>query len=657
MSAKLYDESKISVLKGLEPVRLRPGMYTHTNNPLHIFQEVIDNSADEVLSGYGNQITVRAFKDGSIEVEDKGRGIPVGLHPIEKIPVVELVFTQLHAGGKFNKLDVENSYRFSGGLHGVGVSVTNALSTRLEVAVKREGSIYFVRFESGKVTQRVSKVGTCNKGDTGTRVRGWPDPQFFDSPSVPLKDLKEIIRAKATLLKGVEFVYEEEQKDGSFYTERFLFENGITQYLKEKAEGTYDEALFFSGQKFANPDAESFAEGEGAEYAICFSEESSCVKESFVNLIPTPQGGTHEAGLKDGIFSAVKAFMEANNLTQKGLKITSDDVCGKMNFVLAAKVLDPQFQGQVKEKLSSRDAVKLLSWATRDPFEIWLGDHPELGRRIADIANRAASARQRSAQKVERRKSSSVATLPGKLTDCESDDLERREVFLVEGDSAGGSAKMGRDKETQAILPLRGKVLNSWETPKDRLFANKEIHDISVAIGVDAHQPGDPVDLSGLRYNRVCILSDADVDGSHIQVLLLTLFYKHFPELVRRGHIYISQPPLYRIDAPAMGKTKPARKIYCLDDQEKDIAIEKMTIEGVQRNKISVSRFKGLGEMSAEQLWETTLNPDTRKLIQMKTDDFDGPVFVDINKLMSRTEAGSRKELLEIRGNEFDTDD
>lgn len=657
MSSKLYDESKISVLKGLEPVRLRPGMYTHTNNPLHIFQEVIDNAADEALSGYGGQILVRAFRDGSIEVEDKGRGIPVGPHPIEKVPVVELVFTQLHAGGKFNKTDVDNSYRFSGGLHGVGVSVTNALSTRLDVTVKRDGGIHFIQFENGRVAQKVSKVGNCSKSETGTLVRGWPDPQFFDSPTVPLKDLKEIIRAKATLLKGVEFIYEEEQRDGTFHSERFLFEDGITQYLKEKADGTYDETLFFSGQKFANGDADSFAEGEGAEYALCFSEDSAVVKESFVNLIPTPQGGTHEAGLRDGIFSAVKAFMEANNLTQKGLKITSEDVCGKMNFILAAKVLDPQFQGQVKEKLSSRDAVKLLSWATRDPFEIWLGEHPELGRKIAEIANRAASARQRSAQKVERKKSSSVATLPGKLTDCESDDLDSREVFLVEGDSAGGSAKMGRDKETQAILPLRGKVLNSWETPQDRLFANKEIHDISVAIGVDAHNPGDQIDLSGLRYNRICILSDADVDGSHIQVLLLTLFYKHFPELVRRGHIYISQPPLYRIDAPSIGKSKPARKIYCLDDEEKDIAIEKLTMEGASKQKISVSRFKGLGEMSAEQLWETTLNPDTRKLIQMKTEDFDGPVFYEINKLMARSEASSRKELLEIRGNEFDTDD
>lgn len=650
-----YDESQIEVLKGLEPVRLRPGMYTRTINPLHIFQEVVDNAADEALSGYGGKIYVRCHQDGSIEIEDEGRGIPVGPHPKEKLPVVELVFTKLHAGGKFNKVDEDNAYRFAGGLHGVGVSVTNALTTRLEVEVFRDKASHTIVFEGGKVATKLSSKPVARK-QTGTRVRGWADPQFFDSPKVPIKELREIIRAKATLLRGVEFVFCVEEKDGSWEETSYLFENGLSEYLLQQFPDGEEADLFFANEKFNDGDNESFARGEGAEYALCFSEDSASVKESYVNLIPTPLGGTHDAGMRDGIFNAVKAFMDANNLNQKGLKVTSDDVCSRMNYVVAAKVLDPQFQGQTKDRLSSREAVKLLSWACKDPFDLWLGEHPEKGKKIAEMALKAAAARQRSSQKIEKKKSSSVATLPGKLTDCETDDFERREVFLVEGDSAGGSAKMGRDKETQAILPLRGKVLNSWETPADRLFANKEIHDIAVAIGIDPHSVGDKVDFNTLRYNRVCILSDADVDGSHIQVLLLTLFYKHFPELVRRGHVYISQPPLFRVDTPQQGKGRPGKKIYCLDEQEKEVVAEKLRLEGFKSEQISVSRFKGLGEMNAEQLWETTLNPDTRKLTQMRTEDFTGDVFQALHKLMGKSEAAARKDLLEARGNEFDAD-
>jgi len=652
---KTYDESDIRVLKGLEPVRARPGMYTRTDNPLHIMQEVLDNATDEALSGNGKKITVRSYLDGSIEVQDQGRGIPVGMHPTEGLPVVELVFTKLHAGGKFNKVDADSSYRFSGGLHGVGVSVTNALSTRLEVEVRRDGAVSAIAFSGGEVIEPVKRTGKCEKSDTGTRVRAWPDVSFFDSGIVPTKDLRELVRSKATLLKGVEFIFAKETSDGVFEEQSYLYENGITQYLKERMDCEEYE-LFFASEKFAPETQESIAKGEGAEYAICFSEAGATVRESYVNLIPTTLGGTHEAGLRDGIFTAVRNFIESNNMALKGLKVTSEDVCSNLSYILAAKVLDPQFQGQIKEKLNSRDAVKLVSWSIKAPFELWLADNIEAARKIADMAIRAAQARQKSAQKIERKKSSGVATLPGKLTDCETDDLDAREVFFVEGDSAGGSAKMGRDKECQAVLPLRGKVLNSWETAADQLLANKEIHDIAVAIGVDPHTPSENPDMTGLRYKRICILSDADVDGSHIQVLLLTLFYKHFPELIRQGLIYIAQPPLFRIDVAAAGKGKPARKFYCLDQEELDITLEKLQLEGVKDTSINVSRFKGLGEMSPEQLWETTLNPDTRRLVRMQTEDFSGEVFTALNKLMAKKEAHSRRTLLEDFGDRFESE-
>lgn len=652
---KTYDESDIRVLKGLEPVRARPGMYTRTDDPLHIMQEVLDNATDEALSGNGKKIVVRAFLDGSVEIQDEGRGIPVGIHPTEGVPVVELVFTKLHAGGKFNKADADSSYRFSGGLHGVGVSVTNALSTRLEVEVHRDGAIHTIAFSGGEVIEPVARKGKCEKSDTGTRVRAWPDSSFFDNGTVPLKDLRDLVRSKATLLKGVEFVFCREITPGAFDEQSFLYENGITQYLKEQLEGSESD-IFFSGEKFSPETQESIAKGEGAEYAICFSEAGSKVRASYVNLIPTTLGGTHDAGLRDGIFTAVRNFIDANNMAHKGLKVTSEDVCSNLSYVLAAKVLDPQFQGQIKEKLNSRDAVKLVSWSIKAPFEFWLADNVDTAKKIAEMAIRAAQARQKSAQKIERKKSSGVATLPGKLTDCETDDLDAREVFFVEGDSAGGSAKMGRDKECQAILPLRGKVLNSWETAADQLLANTEIHDIAVAIGVDPHAPTDKPDMTGLRYKRICILSDADVDGSHIQVLLLTLFYKHFPELIRQGLIYIAQPPLFRIDVAAAGKGKPARKFYCLDEDELRITLEKLQLEGLKDSSYSVSRFKGLGEMSPEQLWETTLNPDTRRLVRMQTEDFTGEVFTALNKLMGKKEAHSRRALLEDFGDRFESE-
>ena len=513
------------MLKGLEPVRQRPGMYTRTEHPLHIIQEVLDNAADEALAGFGKHIQVTLHADSSVTVEDDGRGIPVGLHPEEKAPVVELVFTRLHAGGKFDKKG-GGAYAFSGGLHGVGVSVTNALSKRLELVVWREALAHRMVFANGDVLEPLVLAPELNRKKSGTRVRVWPDTGFFDSGAIPVNELMHLLRSKAVLMAGVKVTLINE-KTGD--TRTWQYEDGLAGYLSEALQGLELRVPMFQGAQFALAEHESFAEGEGAQWVVVWADEGNVVRESYVNLIPTPAGGTHESGLREGLFSAVKGFAELHSLLPKGVKLLPEDVFARASFVLSAKVLDPQFQGQIKERLNSRDAVRLVGGFVRTSLDLWLNSNVEYGKKLAELAIRQAQARAKSAQKVEKRKSSGVAVLPGKLTDCESSDSARTEVFLVEGDSAGGSAKMGRDKEFQAVLPLRGKVLNAWEVDRDRLFANNEIHDIAVAIGVDPHGPKDSPDLSGLRYGRICILSDADVDGSHIQVLLLTLFYKHFP--------------------------------------------------------------------------------------------------------------------------------
>ncbi|MEI2416089.1 DNA topoisomerase IV subunit B [Orrella sp. JC864] len=647
MATSRYTESSIRVLKGLEPVRQRPGMYTRTENPLHILQEVIDNAADEALGGNGRQILVTQHGDGSVSVEDDGRGIPVGMHPEENAPVVELVFTRLHAGGKFDKQG-GGAYAFSGGLHGVGVSVTNALASRLEVVVWRDGGTHRIVFAGGDVAEPLAPYPEGGRKKSGTRVRVWPDARYFDSPAIPQAELAHLLRSKAVLLPGVKVVLRNE-KSGESRT--WLYEQGLRGYLTEALAGAELMIPLFEGEQYAGPDHETFAEGEGAQWVVAWSDEGNVVRESYVNLIPTPAGGTHEAGLRDGLFGAVKAFAELHGLLPKGVKLLPEDVFARASFVLSAKVLDPQFQGQIKEKLNSRDAVRLVSGFARTALDLWLNQHVDYGRKLAELAIRQAQARARSAQKVEKRKSSGVAVLPGKLTDCESSDASRTEIFLVEGDSAGGSAKMGRDKEFQAILPLRGKVLNAWEVDRDRLFANNEIHDIAVAIGVDPHGPEDSVDLSGLRYGRVCILSDADVDGSHIQVLLLTLFYKHFPRLVEQGHVYVARPPLYRVDVPAQGK-KPPRKLYCLDDGELEAVEDKLRKEGVREGAWSISRFKGLGEMSPTQLWETTMNPDTRRLLPVGYGEMDRQDTTRMfEMLMGKGESAQRRAWLEEKGN------
>ncbi len=647
-----YSESSIRVLKGLEPVRQRPGMYTRTDNPLHVIQEVLDNSADEALAGHGKKIRVTLHADASVSLEDDGRGIPFGLHPQENAPVIELVFTRLHAGGKFDK-GKGGAYSFSGGLHGVGVSVTNALATRLEATSYRDGKVARMVFAGGEVVEPLQiRPAADGERRSGTSVRVWPDGKYFETSTIPLPELLHLLRSKAVLMPGVTVTLTTEK---TRETQTWIYKGGLRDYLTQGLNA--DPVIpLFEGESYADAAHESFAEGEGAQWCVAFTEDGHPLRESYVNLIPTSAGGTHESGLRDGLFTAVKSFIELHALLPKGVKLLPEDVFARASYVLSAKVLDPQFQGQIKERLNSRDAVRLVSGFVRPALELWLNQHVEYGRKLAELAIKAAQVRQRAGQKVEKRKGSGVAVLPGKLTDCESRDLAHNEVFLVEGDSAGGSAKMGRDKESQAVLPLRGKVLNTWEVERDRLFANTEIHDIAVAIGVDPHGPNDKPDMSGLRYGKVCILSDADVDGSHIQVLLLTLFFRHFPKLVENGNVYVARPPLFRVDAPARGK-KPASKAYALDDGELTAILDKLRKEGVRENAWSISRFKGLGEMNAEQLWDTTLNPDTRRLLPVRLGSIDfGQTESLITKLMGKGEAAARRELMELHGDAVEVD-
>ena len=647
-----YQESSIRVLKGLEPVRQRPGMYTLTDNPLHIIQEVIDNASDEILAGFGTKITLTRHADASITVEDDGRGIPTGIHPTEGVPTVELVFTQLHAGGKFDKTS-GGAYTFSGGLHGVGVSVTNALSLSMDVTVWREGQEFDIGFEGGEVVRPLSaKKSPKAKSATGTRVTCRPDPKYFDSAEIPGASLVRLLKSKAVLLPGASVTYVNEVNGTD---QHWKYDGGLKEYLLAEV---VDPAVVpaFEAEGWADETTEGFAAGEGAAWVVLWTTEGGLTRESFVNLIPTPAGGTHEAGLRDGLFGAMKAFMEAHGLMTKGVKLLAEDVFARASFVLSCKALDPQFQGQTKEKLTSRDALRLVSGFVRPQFEYWLNDHVEDGKKLAELVIDQAKKRQRQAQKVEKKKGTTVAVLPGKLTDCESTDLSRNELFLVEGDSAGGTAKQGRDKECQAILPLRGKILNTWEVENDRIFASQVIHDIAVAVGVDPHKPGEDADLKGLRYGKICILADADVDGSHIQVLLLTLFYRHFPSLIEQGHVYIVQPPLFRVDVPKV-RNKPAKNIYCLDDKELARTLAKLKKDGLSEEKLVISRFKGLGEMMEEQLSETAFRPDTRRLLPVTMGDVErASTDAVMSLLMAKGEAAGRREWMELHGDDVEVD-
>jgi topoisomerase-4 subunit B len=648
-----YDEQSIKVLKGLEPVRARPGMYTRTDSPLHIIQEMIDNAADEALGGHAKHITVTVHKDDSVTVEDDGRGIPVGPHPVEKAPTVEVVFTRLHAGGKFDKKG-GGAYAFSGGLHGVGVSVTNALSKRLEVRVTREGAVHEIAFEGGETVSKLKKTGKAGPRESGTALRAWPDPKYFDTGKVPRRELEALLRAKAVLLPGLKVTL---QDDGGKKQE-WLYAGGLAAYLQERLEGLdgYVSPVF-AGESFVGADDDNYAQGEGAAWAIAWAEAGG-EGESFVNLIPTALGGTHEAGLRNAIYESIKEFCEHHELLTRGLSLQSEDAWKPVRYVLSARILDPQFQGQTKERLSSREAVKLIASRVKDSLDAWLNANVEEGKKIAQLAISAATARQKAGKVVEKKKGSGVAVLPGKLTDCESQDMTRNEVFLVEGDSAGGSAKQGRDRQYQAILPLKGKVLNTFEVDAKELYANTEVHDIAVALGIDPHEPSAPdAVLENLRYGKVIIMADADVDGAHIQTLLLTLFYKHFPKLIEKGHVFVAQAPLYVIRIAPQGKSKVERRLYALDELEREQILEKLRDENVRDSAIHIGRFKGLGEMNPDQLKETTMNPDTRRLIEMRLDDAERENAQGIFKLlMAKGEAAGRRAWMEEKGHLIEAD-
>ncbi len=625
-----YSASDIEVLEGLDPVRKRPGMYTDTTRPNHLAQEVIDNSVDEAISGHAKRIDVILHKDDSVSVSDDGRGMPVDLHPRENRPGVEVILSTLHAGGKFS----DKNYQFSGGLHGVGVSVVNALSQKLEVQIKRDGREYRMAFSGGYKTQDLEAVGDVGKRNTGTTLHFWPDPQYFDSPRFSVPRLKHILRAKAVLCPGLTVTFRDETTGEAC---EWCYAAGLRDYLVEALDGLerLPEEPFMGSISGAT---------EAADWAVTWLPEGGeVVSESYVNLIPTTQGGTHVNGLRTGLTEAVREFCEFRSLLPRGIKLAPEDVWERVASVLSFKMQDPQFAGQTKERLSSRQAAPFVSGVVKDAFSLWLNQHPQQGERIAELSIQNAQKRQRAGRKVVRKKITQGPTLPGKLADCASQDLERTELFLVEGDSAGGSAKQARDRDFQAIMPLRGKILNSWEVDPDQVLGSQEIHDISVALGVDPGQAS----LDGLRYGKVCILADADSDGAHIATLLCALFLKHFRPLVERGHVYIAMPPLYRVD---VGK----QTFYALDDDEKAGVLERIEAEKM-KGKVSVTRFKGLGEMNPLQLRETTMNPDTRRLVQLTLDATDDTLQL-MDMLLGKKRASERRAWLEGKGHLADVE-
>ncbi len=620
-----YDASSIEVLSGLEPVRKRPGMYTDTSRPNHLAQEVIDNSVDEAIAGHAKQIDVKVYKDGSVEVRDDGRGMPVDRHPQLQIPGVEVILTRLHAGGKFSN----KNYSFSGGLHGVGVSVVNALSKRLEVWVRRGGKEYNMAFAGGEPVSGLEEVGKVGKQNTGTTLRFWPDPKYFDSSKVSMTRLRHVLRAKAVLCPGLRVRCHDEN---SGEQDEWYFEDGLRDYLMEALQGfdTVPDAPFIGTMQ---------GNQEAAEWAVVWLPEGGeTVTESYVNLIPTAQGGTHVNGLRTGLTEAIREFCEFRNLLPRGVRLAPEDVWDRCAYILSVKLSDPQFSGQTKERLSSRECATFVSGIAKDAFGLWLNQHVDAGEKIAMLAINNAQRRLRAGKKVVRKRVTAGPALPGKLTDCTSQDPARAELFLVEGDSAGGSAKQARNREVQAVMPLRGKILNTWEVDPAMVLGSQEVHDIALAIGCD---PGSD-DLSGLRYAKICILADADSDGAHIATLLCALFLRHFRPLVSAGHVYVAMPPLYRID---VGK----EVFYALDDGEKQGVLDRIAAEKI-KGKINVQRFKGLGEMNPMQLRETTMDADTRRLVQLTIDASDDTDQV-MDMLLAKKRAGDRRAWLESKGN------
>ena len=618
-----YDAADIEVLSGLDPVRRRPGMYTDTARPNHLAQEVVDNSVDEALAGHAGSIAVTLHADGSCEVTDDGRGMPVDIHPEEKVPGVELILTRLHAGGKFNN----RNYTFSGGLHGVGVSVVNALSKQLDVFIRRDGNEYHMAFADGERASRLEVVGSVGKRNTGTRLRFWPDPKYFDSPKFNLRALRHLLRAKAVLCPGLSVSLVDEASGERW---EWHYEDGLRDYLKGELAGA--ELLppeLFSGQLRKDT--------EIVDWAVAWVPEGELVQESYVNLIPTPQHGTHVNGLRTGCTDALREFCDFRNLLPRGVKLAPEDVWDRVAFVLSLKMTEPQFSGQTKERLSSRQAAGFVEGAAHDAFSLWLNTHTEAGEKIAQLAIERASARLKTEKQVVRKKVTQGPALPGKLADCISQDLSRTELFLVEGDSAGGSARQARDKDFQAILPLRGKILNTWEVASGSVLASQEVHDLAVAIGCD---PGKD-DVSGLRYGKIVILADADSDGLHIATLLSALFLKHFPALVAAGNVFVAMPPLFRVD---VGK----QVFYALDEEEKRLLLEKIAREKL-KGTVHVTRFKGLGEMNPSQLRESTIHPDTRRLVQLTVDDGAQTASL-MDMLLGKKRAGDRKAWLERKG-------
>ncbi len=621
---KQYNANSIEVLSGLDPVRKRPGMYTETTRPNHLAQEVIDNSVDEALAGHADKIDVILFADGSLSVTDNGRGMPVDIHTEEGVPGVELILTRLHAGGKFSN----DNYNFSGGLHGVGVSVVNALTTKLEVLIRRDGQLHRIAFANGDKTEDLNVIGTVGKRNTGTEVRFWPDEKYFDSVRFSVSRLRHVLRAKAVLCPGLSVTFTNEQTNEK---DEWFYEDGLKDYLLSSTNGLeVCPSIPFTGSMKGNTEA--------ADWAIQWLVDGGeLIQESYVNLIPTAQGGTHVNGFRTGCLEAMREFCEFRNLLPRGIKLSSEDIWDKSCFVLSAKLQDPQFSGQTKERLSSREAAAFISGIVKDSFSLWLNQHTDDAEKLAELCINNAQKRLKASKKIARKKVTSGPALPGKLADCSGSDIMNSELFLVEGDSAGGSAKQARDREYQAIMPLRGKILNTWEVDSNQILASQEVHDIAVALGVDPNSE----DLEGLRYGKICILADADSDGLHIATLLCALFVKHFRRLVEKGHVFVAMPPLYRID---VGK----EVFYALDESERKGILDRIAAEN-KKGKINVQRFKGLGEMNPLQLRETTMARDTRRLIQLTIDDIE-QTTENMDMLLGKKRASDRKAWLEEKG-------